>query len=362
MDTLADLTDQLPAPLIANIPPPPPPPPPAMPPNGLPAGTKAKTLSVFGEVEVKPSPKGNPLAEAIKKSKLKKTAGPVIKGMDSGLGQSPPATPKFGDSIRKHYSHSQAEAILHIESVKPLGRHPANYRTIEINVGETGKPILLAMIAHPEKYGSAFGDGVSPDKGIDYRAAMTKLHTAGFHTLVAFEKEQTALMSDRFESAGHEISTLTGKPIDSKYELIHMEDFTKPKMADMKRVHQLVVEASKKGHNIAFYCGAGFGRSGVMAAGVVLIENLLSMAKADKLTKAPQTKTDKTTNIDFQEVTTTHEVRLAVDTVRREDPETGYDLREFNARASEKGPTVEKEGQFEALEELEADIRATYGK
>ena len=350
---------------ITVLPPPPPPLPITKACYHPPAPTQQSTaykvneLSTFGEIAIATKPKGNPLAEALKKKAGNLNAAPVRS--DSGIGASPPPD-KFGPSIRPHYSERQALAIRKIEEVLPKGRHPANFRTFEINIQATGKKMLLALAAHPEKYGSPYGDGQSENTGIGASRALNKLITAGFHTIIAFEEEESNEIKERFTKEGIEIAAKKGTPVDTHFELIHMVDFSKPELSAMKKVHSLVVAASKRGQNVAFYCGAGFGRSGVMAAAVTLVENLTHKAKDKELRREMPDRTELIEDIDHNPVATTPAVKQAVEFVRTEDPENGYPLREFNARASKVGPTVEKPEQFKALEELEVDIRESYGR
>ncbi len=326
-------------------PPAPPPTPPAPPPGPMLKFPSASASA--GHPHLAKS-----LSSILGGAKLKKTTPPAIASTQAAIIKKTHVPAK---AMPVYKGYDPAVAILHLEdSVTPVGRHPANFRQFQITMN--GKPMMMALMAHPEKYGNPYGDGESADTGIGSLQAIKKVQAAGYHTLICLDHEDFSTIKDRWDKSSAEYS------ISTEINLMHMEDFTRPTLETFQKVDEIVAKSSAKGTNIIFYCGAGFGRSGVIAASVVLLENLRQIHQRGELSKEIPLKETTVLDIDDKPIQTTPEVSKAVGFVRTQDPENGTNLRARNARASLKGPTVEKDIQFNALEELEADFRAKLGK
>lgn len=358
--TLAPPVDIDPPTVDADPPQPPPPPPepplPPPPPHGAPtiaSGTKKKgTLAVFGEGTAHPTTKKVSMADLLAGKTLKNTEKPS--GKDSGLGPSPVQFTPPGDPVRPHHTKEQAEAFRAIESVGTYQRHPANYRSFPIEIN--GKPMLIAVMAHPKIFGTPNGDGIQPHTGIDSKIALEKMLKAGFTSFIALEESDSHDIRDQ----ATEIATNLKIPLLG-FENLHVEDFTGTRQRVLDQAYSIAAKTAEQGGNLAIYCGAGFGRSGTVAASIFLTQNLINQhRKKGKLKATGGDTTAKLYDQFFEEVLTTIEVARAVEFVRREDPETGVDLTAYNANSSEIGPTVETEDQFEALEILEERVRAKF--
>ena len=239
-----------------------------------------------------------------------------------------------------------------IEAIRPVGKHPANFRHFKITVN--GHPIKMALLAHPELYGSPYGDGAKKDTGIDSRAAIKKLHAGEYHTLIALDHFEYDVIKDRFDA----ISKTSAA--SRNIFLCHIEDLEASKPKDLQEVFDIVSISASKGSNIAFYCGAGFGRSGLLAASLKLRE-IIDQENNEAISSGKTLSLDLEKTVDLPDIRkkiirTTRRVAQAIIFIREQDPEQGNNLRTYNARSSLEGPSIENQKQFLALEELEAKL------
>ena len=256
-----------------------------------------------------------------------------------------------------------------IESVEPAKMHPANLRAFVINID--GFDSLISLMGHPIHLGGDLSSPVDDDdlvvfedlfedaeeQGICYRETICKLQTAGCRTLISFDTGDFEKISTEWVAQGKKRFGET-LPVH-QFDIL---DFDAPESVIFEQVYQIAAKSAKLGHHIAFYCGYGFGRSGVVATSIKIREiiSIRIKLKEPLLEKAPHSEPillaeNKTAN-------TTPIVAEALNFIRSCDPERGNALIPKNPRASPVGPTVEELGQVRALERLERRLVEEFNK
>ncbi len=219
-----------------------------------------------------------------------------------------------------------------MEALRPETRRPANIRLFEVKTD--GSPLLMALMAHPEKYGTAYGSGIGKDVGIGSFATVRKVQAAGVRILVALEEHEYEVISKRW----HDAAVKEGFEVES--HLFHTTDHTPLTYESMTKITTLARKAVANNVGIAIYCGKGFGRSGQAGAAVIL-SNMREVVSG---------KTEHLIDMNDEKTVVSHAVYSAVSALRERDPPAGGDLTLHNGRSSENGLTVETKEQIQALE------------
>ena len=173
-----------------------------------------------------------------------------------------------------------------------------------------------------------------PKEGIHPRNAIDKVKAAGYTHLISLE---TRCFRGIKEMWGENAF------------LFDLNDFRSPTVEMLENIIRIVRMVVARGQYTLFCCHSGFGRSGVAAASVKIVE-LIERENP----RCPSPLTAHAPDIKWEDVTTTELVREAVLAVRAHDPENGTDLKARNGESAIYGPTVENAEQFSALVDLEA--------
>lgn len=249
-------------------------------------------------------------------------------------------------AVLKKNSHEDKvifDAIQAIESNHPKGRHPANLRHFVIHLD--GKPLLLTLVAHLERYGSAYGSGVGKDVGIGSMAAIKKIQATGTRYIIALEKYEFDVISSRWEAAGKQSETETFA------QLIHVADHTPLTQGQLDRIYEIAMTAANTQSGLAIYCGKGFGRTGQAAASLLM--------RSDQMKDGLEKDATESAIVDMygEKVVAPPLVCRTIKRLRKKDPPHGSDLIAHNGRSSEAGITVETKEQILSLAELEHRLK-----
>ncbi len=228
-----------------------------------------------------------------------------------------------------------------VESVRPAGTHPANLRQFIVKID--GKPLIVSLLSHPEKFGSPYGSGKKVDEGIDSKATIAKLQAMGTKHLIAMDSDDFSLIQGRWLQ----------NPEEKAYiHALYVEDHTAPSQEILDKVHQIAQSAVRDSSHLAIYCRGGFGRSGTAACSL-LIRQQIQM----KVDLPPIEQKAEITDFNQKLHLTTPLVAASISFMRLCDPSAENDLRIYNQRASTSETTVETETQIRALEVLESRLR-----
>jgi len=199
---------------------------------------------------------------------------------------------------------------------KPL----ANFRTVPMKI--EGKKIKVSGMRHPDHQG---------------KLSMTEV-------LAQLRKSHQVLISLEARDDNGESVRKIWEKYGGIYHLCHVEDFKASKLAQMKKVYQIVADAAKKNQSVVIHCGEGWGRSGT-ALSALMLSSLLQQTtqKIDTRKTVPVKPSDKKTP-----VMSTPLVEKAIAEVRKYDKTVNHKNPD-----STQGESVEIAPQVQCLDNFQ---------
>lgn len=227
------------------------------------------------------------------------------------------------------------EAYSAIEELRPNTRHPANLRLLLLQLEK--QPLLLALMAHPEKYGTPYGPGVGDNIGIGSMAAFRKLQAAGITHLVALEKFEYDILADRWITLGKQ------NKLKTHAHLFSTEDMKPVSEQSLEGILKVAQNAASVGGGMVIYCTKGFGRTGQAASHLIMNSDPARSLPRDSGALLP------VKDVSENEVEIPSHLAASIKALRSLDPPHGSDLKAHNSRSSSEGTSVETVDQIKAL-------------